>query len=73
MRNESELKANSKSMLAHLAETSRLLASNEIGVDKAKAQATLVKQANNLLRYELDRAKAIASTDDLAIRDIEEY
>ena len=27
-----------------------------IGTDKAKAQANLAKQANNLLKYDLDRA-----------------
>jgi len=30
---------------------------NEIDVEQAKAQSNLVKQANNILRYELDRAK----------------
>jgi hypothetical protein len=31
------------------------LDTNEISVDQAKAQANLAKQANNSLKYELDR------------------
>lgn len=34
-----------------------LLQNDEITIEKAKAQAVLAKQANNLLKYELDRAK----------------
>lgn len=34
------------------------LGQKKITVDEAKAQAGLAKQANNLLRYEVDRAKA---------------
>ena len=33
------------------------LKSRKISVDEAKAQASLVKQANNLLRYDLDLDK----------------
>jgi hypothetical protein len=32
------------------------LDNNDISVDQAKAQANLAKQANNSLKYELDRA-----------------
>lgn len=36
-----------------------------IGVEEVKAQANLLKQANNLLRYELDRAVAIQKFEGL--------
>ena len=46
-----------------------------ITVDEAKAQAHLAKQANNLMKYELDRAVAVAKFgEDFsdALREIEE-
>ena len=57
-----------------------LLAQNKVTVEQAKAQANLAKQANNLLRYELDRAKAEAklheynrnNKTEFNIREIEE-
>jgi hypothetical protein len=57
-----------------------LLAAKKVSVDQAKATASLAKQANNLLRYELDRAKAEAklfeinkaNQTDFKIREIEE-
>lgn len=47
----------SKQLLQHLSETMLSLKSRKISVDEAKAQASLVKQANNLLRYDLDLDK----------------
>jgi hypothetical protein len=44
-------------LLGHLADTMLRLESRKITVDDAKAQASLVKQSNNLLRFELDKAK----------------
>ena len=35
----------------------RLLEKKDISIEEAKAQASLVKQSNNLLRYELDVKK----------------
>lgn len=49
-----------------------LLKSNSISVEEAKAQANLIKQSNNLLKYELDRAIAIQKYDSIEIRNIEE-
>ncbi len=46
---------NNKSLLHFLFETMDKLEKKEIDVDTAKAQANLAKQANNALRYELDR------------------
>ncbi len=47
---------NSKSLFAMICGQIEKLDKNEIGVDQAKAQANLFKQANNVLKYELDRA-----------------
>ena len=44
-------------LLGHLADTMLRLEQRKIGVEEAKSQASLVKQSNNLLRYELDKAK----------------
>jgi hypothetical protein len=50
----------------------QLLKQKAITVEEAKAQANLLKQANNILRYELDRAIAEKKFDNLDIRQIEE-
>ena len=44
-------------LLGHLADIMLKLEQKRIGVEDAKAQASLVKQSNNLLRYELDKEK----------------
>ena len=49
-----------------------LLKSKAISVEEAKAQANLLKQSNNLMRYELDRALAIVKFEGIEIRDIED-
>jgi hypothetical protein len=41
-----------------------------VKVEEAKAQANLAKQANNVLRYELDKAIAIAKFKDITINEI---
>ena len=51
----------------------------KIDTDSAKAQGNLIKQANNLLKYELDRANTLMKikqhntvhNDGLSLRDIE--
>jgi len=48
-----------------------LLKSKAISVEEAKAQANLLKQSNNILKYELDRAVAVKKYEDLNIREIE--
>ena len=48
---------NSKSLLAFVFEQMNKLDNNEIDVATAREQGNLVKQSNNLLKYELDRAK----------------
>lgn len=70
---------NNKSLLHFLFDTMGKLEAKEIDVDTAKAQANLAKQANNVLRYELDRTalqlKINESTGlidkNLKIREIE--
>jgi len=55
------------------------LDNNEIDVEQAKAQSNLVKQANNILKYELDRAKTemqiqdhnVTHKDTLGLRNVE--
>ena len=47
---------NNKSLLHFLFQTMEKLENRDIDVDTAKAQANLAKQANNSLRYELERA-----------------
>ena len=69
---ETTKKANSKELLKHAFNTMMLLKSKAISVEEAKAQSNLLKQSNNILRYELDRAIAIEKFDELEIRDIEE-
>jgi hypothetical protein len=48
-----------------------LLKSKAISVEEAKAQANLLKQSNNILRYELDRAIAEKKFENIDIREIE--
>jgi hypothetical protein len=69
---ESSKKVNAKELLKHAFNTMMLLKSKAISVEEAKAQSNLLKQSNNLLRYELDRAIAVQKFDKLEIREIEE-
>jgi len=69
---KSTKQVNSKELLRHAFDTMMLLKSNAINVDEAKAQASLLKQSNNILKYELDRAVAIQKYDDISIREIED-
>jgi len=48
---------NSKSLLAFVFNQMEKLDNGEIDNAQAREQSNLVKQANNLLKYELDRAK----------------
>lgn len=66
-------KVTSKELLKHSFDLMMLLKSKLITVEECKAQANLLKQSNNLLRYELDRALAISKFEGIDIRDIEEH
>lgn len=69
---ETTKKVNTKELLRHAFNTMMLLKSKAISVEEAKAQGNLIKQSNNLLKYELDRAVAIQKYDNIEIREIEE-
>jgi hypothetical protein len=50
---------NNKSLLHFIFDQMEKLDNASITVEQAKAQANLAKQANNSLKYELDRAKVL--------------
>ena len=50
---------NNKSLLHFIFDQMEKLDKNDISVDQAKAQANLAKQANNSLKYELERVKIL--------------
>ena len=54
------MKTSSKSIFEHLCSQMDKLDNKQISVEEAKAQSNLAKQANNVLKYELDRAIALA-------------
>jgi hypothetical protein len=68
---ETNKKATTAELLKHTFNTMMLLKSKAITVEEAKAQANLIKQSNNILRYELDRAVAERKFEGITIRDIE--
>ncbi len=65
-------KTNSKELLKHAFNTMMLLKGKAISVEEAKAQAQLLKQSNNILRYELDKALAISKFENLQLNKIED-
>ena len=69
---ETTKKANSKELLKHAFDTMMLLKVKAISLEEAKAQANLLKQSNNILKYELDREISICKYENIDIRDIEE-
>ena len=69
---KSTQEANTKTLFRHAFDIMKLLKSNAITPDEAKEHANLIKQSNNLLKYELDKAKAIQKYEDININNIEE-
>lgn len=69
---ETTRKVSTKELLRHSFNTMMLLKSKGISVEEAKAQANLIKQSNNLLKYELDRAIAEQKFESINIRNIED-
>ena len=65
-------KVNTKALLRHSFDCLKLLKSGSINTEEAKAHANLLKQSNNLLKYELDRAIAEQKFENITIRDIED-
>ena len=56
MKQSDDLKTR-EGLLGHLADTMLKLETRKITIDDAKAQASLVKQSNNLLRLDFDMLK----------------
>ena len=69
---ETTKKVNTAELLKHSFNMMMLLKAKAISTEEAKAHANLLKQSNNLLKYELDRAIAIQKFEKLDIRNIEE-
>lgn len=70
---------NSKSLLSFVCEQMEKLDSGKISTEQAREQGNLIKQSNNLLKYEIDRAKIqmkltehnAVYKDGLTLREIE--
>lgn len=63
---------NTKELLSHSFTVMKQLKAGAMSVDEAKAQANLLKQSNNILKYELDKAIAIQKFENIEIKDIED-
>jgi hypothetical protein len=61
----------SKGIFEFLCSQMQKLDERKINVEQLKAQSGAAKQLNNLLKYELDRAKAVQKFKDISIREIE--
>lgn len=61
----------SKGIFDFLCAQMEKLDKKQISVEALKAQGNTAKQLNNLLKYELDRAKAIKKFPDIIIREVE--
>ena len=67
------VKASTKTIFIHLCNVMNKLDNNELSIESAKAQSDLAKQANNILRYELDKAIAKAKFQEkIDILEIEQ-
>lgn len=66
------MEKSSKGIFEFLCNQMDKLDKKQISVEHLKAQSGSAKQLNNLLKYELDRAKAIKKFPDIQIRDIED-
>jgi hypothetical protein len=70
---------NNKSLLHFLFDQMEKLDNGTIDINQANTQANLVRQANNLMRYELDKAKVLiqlsehhnSSGKKIELRDVE--
>jgi len=52
-------KISTKILMKFIFNQMKKLDENEITVEQARAQSNLIKQANNLFKYELDKAKVL--------------
>lgn len=67
----SKNQASAKHIFNHLCDQMDKLNLKVIGIEEAKAQANLAKQANNLLKYELDKAIAKCKFENFVLDSIE--
>lgn len=65
-------KTNTTELLKHCFDIMMLLKAKAIDVEEAKAQAHLIKQANNVFKYELDRAIAEKKYEGIDIKNLEQ-
>jgi len=64
---------NNKSLLHFIFDQMEKLDNGTITVDQAKAQGHLAKQANNSLKYEIERAKTMIEIDEYNRRSGSEF
>lgn len=57
-------------LLTHLCDQMKKLSVKAISSEEAKVQCDLVKQANNLYKYELEKAKAMQKYEGIEITEI---
>ena len=55
---------NSKSLFSFICDQMDKLQEAQITVEQAKAQANLAKQANNIMKYELDRTNTLIKIEE---------
>ena len=66
------MKATSRELLKYSCDLLTNIEKGAVSIEQAKAAANVIKQANNIYRYELDRAIAIQKYENIVIRDIED-
>lgn len=60
-----------KELYTFLSDQMKRLEERVITIEDLKAQASATKQLNNLLKYELDRARTMQKYPEISIREIE--
>ena len=64
------METTTKGLLKFICDQMNKLANGEIDVEHLKAQTQACKQANNLYRYELDKAKFLTRNEGAILEDI---
>ena len=60
-----------KELLSHTFDMMYLMKQKVVSIEEGKAQANLIKQANNIFRYELDKAIAMQKFEGIEITNME--
>lgn len=66
------MEKSTKGIFSFLCEQMQKLDEKKISTEQLKQQANAAKQLNNVLKYELDKAKAICKFKDIVIKDVED-